>query len=769
MGKLKTLIALLALVGQTADATNWEYHLGSSKEGTFQASEAKHGVSLSGSFRRQDNGFIRQQINTCSDPSSGALCPPLGTTKFSLEAPEVAFFALPTLSTESQLISTVISGACPTSRWDGIWTPSLWSPEGIENVRSAGQAAFGTFSWEPSTNVLTITSMYNLEQGTLIAANFPLPGGACSNGQITLTGTGDRGGTMYISADQGGIYRTLANHAFFIEPQVRIPSQAALAGEYSAFNYDSASTQTILSLKVVIAGSTASASTLTDVVNDTTDPGDTWTISEITLNSPLNGLFRGKLSRQGSSPSAVTCIAYFSTKTVLFCTAQSPSDPTRPMNFAVVSDSQAFASGSLDTYYFGSPSAVEGENTTGLTSVEIGSTSRLHKVTIAPDGKIVAVGAGRPASTDFAVVRFHRNGSVDTSFGGGSGYVTTMFDWADGAKDVLVQPDGKILVAGIGRISGQGDNFALIRYDSAGALDTTFGAGAGYVTTDFGSSAHDRAYAMAVQSDGKIVVAGETRRTDGASDMALARYNADGSLDTGFGTSGKATLAFAQTSTIYDVALQSDGKIVVAGYVRVLESDGIYRSHFALARFLSGGTLDTGFGSGNGWVISGLGGLFESRAHALAIQPGDGRIVAGGYANRGSNQDDFALARFEPNGSPDTSFGGVGYVFTDIYGRGNQIQDIALTVDGIVAVGQGVSALGGQHFDMAVARYDLNGALVTSFGSGSGFVVPVTGTYNGEATGAALQRDGKIVVVGYRRLGPNASDPSQMAIARFWP
>jgi uncharacterized delta-60 repeat protein len=216
--------------------------------------------------------------------------------------------------------------------------------------------------------------------------------------------------------------------------------------------------------------------------------------------------------------------------------------------------------------------------------------------------------------------------SVDASFGTG-GKATTDFGLVDQgfsyaqAYSLAVQPDGKLVVAGQAFI-GSGFDVALARYESNGMLDTSFGAG-GKVTTDFGGS-NDWMRSVAVLSDGKIVVAGQANITRGFG-FALARYESNGTLDTSFGTAGKVTTDFFLLDQGFSVAQAStlavlpDERIVVAG--RAYINGGF---HAALARYNTDGTLDASFGTG-GRVSTNFGGDYED-VRSLAVQP-DGKIV----------------------------------------------------------------------------------------------------------------------------------------------
>jgi len=242
-----------------------------------------------------------------------------------------------------------------------------------------------------------------------------------------------------------------------------------------------------------------------------------------------------------------------------------------------------------------------------------------------PDGKLVA--AGR-AGGEFALARYQPDGTLDPIFGR-SGRVTTSFGDDAEARALVLQPDGKLVAAG-----RAGGDFALARYQLDGTLDAFFGR-SGRVRTAF--SADAEAFAMTLQPDGKLIVAG---REGGR--VALARYDTDGLLDVFFGTGGVVTTAFSDDDVAFAVALDCDGSIVVAG-----ATAGAGGGRFALARYDRRGVLDPVFGS-SGQVTTVFSGRDEARA--LVLQP-DGRPVVAGRASPDGVGGDFALARYE--GSPD--------------------------------------------------------------------------------------------------------------------
>ncbi len=230
------------------------------------------------------------------------------------------------------------------------------------------------------------------------------------------------------------------------------------------------------------------------------------------------------------------------------------------------------------------------------------------------DGKIIVAG-GSADVTKFVVARFTASGTLDTTFGT-AGFVTTSFSSAF-AHGVTLQPDGKVVVGGSSSSGGQ-SNFTLIRYNTSGALDSTFGAG-GIVVTNMGVTSVGRGIAMQ-PATGKIVLVGNSG--PGVSfHLTIARYNLDGTLDGTFGTNGIVTTVVGTQSYATSVAIQQGGKIVVAG-----ASQQSY-SKWLLARYTMNGTLDTTFGTGGITITTNT--AFSSEADGVAIQ-NNGKIVVGG-------------------------------------------------------------------------------------------------------------------------------------------
>ena len=335
---------------------------------------------------------------------------------------------------------------------------------------------------------------------------------------------------------------------------------------------------------------------------------------------------------------------------------------------------------------------------------------------------------------------------LDTSFGVG-GKVTTAFGGDDTA--MALQADGKIVMVG-----GSTDAFVLARYNADGSLDAGFGS-AGLVTTDLivGGIVEEVARAVAIQADGRIVVAGYTgsfgrpgRPTGDRFDFALARYNANGSLDTRFGTAGKVTSGVIGRA--FAVAIQTDGRIVVAGEAPLTED-------FALARYNADGSLDASFGTG-GQLTTDLGNA-PNLAGNIVLQPDGAIVVSGKPLGSGATLDHTDVARYLANGGLDASFGVGGKVTLSgaLVGEG-----LARQSDGkFVLVG---SFVVGTVSQFAVRRLNANGSPDATFGTAGSVSTDFSG--RGDiANAVAIQPDGKIVVAGKSSIAVN----SNAAVARY--
>jgi uncharacterized delta-60 repeat protein len=376
-----------------------------------------------------------------------------------------------------------------------------------------------------------------------------------------------------------------------------------------------------------------------------------------------------------------------------------------------------------------------------------------NAVAIQADGRIVVAGQSVGSKPKFAVVRYNTDGTLDTTFGGDGKVITNFAKGNDQGNAVAIQADGKIVVAGGSGNGGANPTFALARYNSDGTLDTTLD-GDGRVTTDF-TDGFDAASAVAIQGDGKIVAAGQSG--DGA-EFAVARYNTDGALDSTFDGDGKVTTDFTDGfETANAVAIQGDEKIIAAGHA----SGGP-----ALARYNTDGTPDSTFG-GDGRVLPEVACCAVVSVYDATLQP-DGKIVTAGEwfecFGAGDCGANLMVVRYNTDGTLDTSFSSDGVAF-GICGRANAL---AIQADGkIVAAGvvDCGSLPGKSQGDFLLARYDTDGTRDGTFGKRGRVLTSFTRNWD-EAMGVGIQADGKIVAGG----GGAVSGPHpKFAVARYLP
>jgi len=415
------------------------------------------------------------------------------------------------------------------------------------------------------------------------------------------------------------------------------------------------------------------------------------------------------------------------------------------------------AAGDLDTTF-----GIAGMVTTDLNH----STDIANAVALQADGKLVVVGTSYKqndfSDEDFVVTRYNTDGTLDTTFGRGGKVRTDFPGLAAVPSSLVIQPDGKIVVAGgafpLFTFLG---NFEVVRYNPNGSLDSSFGNG-GIVTTIFPEGSY--ASAVALQRDGKIIAAGtlfvdfipgEPSNTD----FALARYNRDGTPDATFGNSGQVSTDFVgMEDDAFSVLLQTDGKIIAVGSAN---NPATYYD-FAAVRYLANGAIDTTFGVA-GKVSTDFGVAGFDRAQSAALQP-DGRIVAAGFAiSQNGGVQNFAVARYTSNGLLDTTFGASGKNQIDFGSCCQSVYKVLLQSDGkIVTVGYANTE--SSDSDFLLARLNPRGSLDATFGVG-GKVRTSFGDLNGGANGAALQSDGKIVAVGFQATFSNQW--TNFALARY--
>ncbi len=382
---------------------------------------------------------------------------------------------------------------------------------------------------------------------------------------------------------------------------------------------------------------------------------------------------------------------------------------------------------------------------------------------VQPDGKILycsPLSSGGTSGDDFVVLRFNADGTPDTSFSF-DGQVTVDFGGGNDACNALaLQPDGKIVAVGSTVNSGVDYDFAVARLDADGTLDATFGGGTGksVIAFDLADLDDDRAHAVALQPDGRIVVAGYALAgANGDYDFAVVRLSPDGTRDTTFNGNGRVTIPFdlPQATHRMDVAaavvVDDEGRIVLGGSA---EANG-NASDFAVARLLPDGTLDDEFDAdGRRTIAFDLGASTDDIAYQAILQR-DGRIVLAGGADAGSGATnvDMALVRLLPDGSSDPSFGVGGKVVVpfDVGGLGYDyafglVEDTASRL--VVA---GASSISASNYGASVLRLRADGTVDASFGTFGKVIVSASGVTMA-AYGVALQGT-QIIIAGQHVAG----------------
>lgn len=334
-------------------------------------------------------------------------------------------------------------------------------------------------------------------------------------------------------------------------------------------------------------------------------------------------------------------------------------------------------------------------------------------------------------------------GALDTTFSGDGKVITDFGSGDEGAFGVAMQGDGKIVVAGYTYTTLFDADFGLARYNADGSPDTTFD-GDGILTASSGPNTTDVAVDLRIQDDGKIIVLG--------SGIGLARYNPDGTPDTTFSDDGRQADGLAG---VFPAGLAVEGdKIVVVGSI---EPGGPTGRDFFVARYNMDGSLDTSF-SGDGLRTTNF--SPTDTASAVAAQANGKITVAGSAEGAGSESFDFALVRYRADGTLDPTFSGDGKLKTS-FAFIDRANDLRIQGDGkIVVVGR--SAFAGHSFDFVISRYRANGKLDLTF-SGDGKQRTNFGLDEASAEGLIMQPNGRIVVAGYGQSGP------KVALARYRP
>ncbi len=348
----------------------------------------------------------------------------------------------------------------------------------------------------------------------------------------------------------------------------------------------------------------------------------------------------------------------------------------------------------LDTSFGTSGSGVT------LTDFMVGN-DQAYALAVQEDGKILAAGytnAGQETeNTNIALVRYTSSGGKDTSFGVDGEAVIDLAD-NDAALAIALQTDGQVLLAGYATSNGR-EEIALIRLSADGFNDAAFQNTA---ETTLRGLVEDKsvAYGVAVQEDGKIVVAGRVGE-EGSKQAFVLRLNEDGSSDNSFGNEGISIVAGEFQSAAKAILLGEDGTILLAGWKQI--DDKTYASLFS---FSTAGDLDSGFGNDGiaSLVLTGS----ECMGNAIALQE-DGKIILAGYADDGSGKEMF-LARYDTVGVLDAEFGTGGLVIQDLE-YASEVYDVAIGIDGIIyAAGYGSNT---NNLDVLLAQVDADGNLVS--------------------------------------------------------
>jgi uncharacterized delta-60 repeat protein len=338
----------------------------------------------------------------------------------------------------------------------------------------------------------------------------------------------------------------------------------------------------------------------------------------------------------------------------------------------------------------GTPDTSFGLAGNGMVSVPSGRNDdfNLSAVAVQPDGRIVVAGAatiGVTGRADFLVARFNVDGTLDAGFAGGAGFATFDYAlWQDGASQVLLQPDGSILLTGgLSDVNGNGDSsdFAALRLTSLGQVDTTYGTN-GWARSNV-AGGYDVSRTAALTPDGGVVLVGRVGPSGGSNgDVGIVKFNALGVPDASFGASGTGIVRpfTAEHDEARDIVVMPDGSLLVVGE-RDLPSVPGYAYELWLARYLPNGQLDPAFGTGGVATLT-----THMRGYAVAVQL-DGTVwVAGETPSPDGSSADFGVARFTAAGQPDANYGTGGLLAVDLFGGFDVPGAMLLLPDGNVVV-----------------------------------------------------------------------------------
>jgi len=386
------------------------------------------------------------------------------------------------------------------------------------------------------------------------------------------------------------------------------------------------------------------------------------------------------------------------------------------------------------------------------------STQMIFDTATQPDGKIVAVGAATVGSSNnntFYAVRFNANGAIDTTFGSNGYFNLDMsgLGYNNFARTVELQPDGKIILGGAVAQFINGDNyyFGVLRLNANGTIDNTFGnQGKSIFSMSSSSSTSNQIKDIALQADGKIIVAG-TYYNSPSTDFAVARLNTDGSLDSDFSNDGKVLIGFTYNSTVnYDEAhrikILSDSRILIGGETSFNDS--------AWCMLQPDGSLDSSFGTGGKKTFATDNNFDFGTVYFLP----DNSVLLGGYYS--GNSDDAALYKISLDGTLDTTFGNSGKAIVDVDNSSSDGGIVDLDIDNtgkIYAVGKTLT--GGTSY-FYLLNFNSNGTLNTNF-SYDGKVLVNFGANSNYGNSVSVQPNGKVLLAGYYNY------PYTGSLARF--
>ncbi len=369
------------------------------------------------------------------------------------------------------------------------------------------------------------------------------------------------------------------------------------------------------------------------------------------------------------------------------------------------------------------------------------SNDQATAMVLQPDGKsVLAGGCSNGTNNDFCAVRLNPDGTLDTTFGVAGKLTLSMVTGDDQANALALQPDGKLVLAG-SCFNGTFYDFCAARLNPDGGLDTTFNS-SGKVTLRVGSR-DDKATALLLQSDGKLVLTGYCRAVT-YDFFCAARLNADGTFDTAFANMGK---FFQQVGTntgqANAAALQADGKLVLAGYC----FDGS-QNVFCTIRLNADGSFDTAFNANGKLVLSAIGSF--DLANAIALQL-DGKLVLAGFCTNRA-----CAIRLNADGGLDTSFNGTGkLVVPQIGSCCDRANAVAIQPDGKLVLA-GYCLGSGSAYNFCAVRLNSDASLDATFNGTGKFILQLDPAHSDDrAFGLTLQPDGKPVFAGYCHNGTN--------------